>query len=686
MFGAIEQIGRAFTPPPRFTPPKVPVLEARQEPHPASGQDKQAANTKPSKTTNVADLDLTGFSEAIASYKDGNLERGDAAARAAKEELVETALEWIALRRLPRQAGFERLQTFALAHPTWPGLSWLRRRSEEALFGDRKNADLVKSYFAGASPETPAGQLALASVFTSEGKTEEAVALARSLWREADLNNWLEARIRSDFGSHLTKADHKFRADRLVYKRQNAAAYRAAQLAGSDVLALAKARAAVMAEAPSDRTMAAVPAALRTDPGYRFAQIQRYRRAGKLHEAADLLLAAPQAPDLIIDGDAWWSERKMVGRKLLDQGDNDTAYKVCAGHSAASDPMKIEAEFHAGWIALRFLDDPSRAAAHFAKAAGVAQTPISRARTAYWQGRAAEASAVKGARAKAHAFYEEASVHAATYYGQLARAKLGLTTLPIRTIENEAQGDERHESIRVIELLYAKGEDDLAKSLMMEAVRALSDERQIAALASVVAAQNDARLSLTVGKLAGYRGFPLDTLAFPVHGIPPFEPLQNSAPKSVVYSIARQESAFNAKAVSSAGAKGLMQMMSATARSTAKRASVAFNEKRLLEDAAFNAQLGAAHLGDLLNEQRGSYILAFAAYNAGGGRVKQWVEAYGDPRKPGVDPVDWIERIPFTETRNYVQRVTENLAVYKVRFGEHGPGPGETLARAEAKL
>jgi len=238
----------------------------------------------------------------------------------------------------------------------------------------------------------------------------------------------------------------------------------------------------------------------------------------------------------------------------------------------------------------------------------------------------------------------------------------------------------------VIELLYAAGEKDLAAPLVIEAARHLADETQVAALASLVAKQRDAHLSLNFGKIVSQRGMPIDELAFPNYGVPPFEPLQNSAAPAVVYSVARQESAFAPFAVSSAGAKGLMQMILSTAKRTADHAGVAFDAKRLLTDAAFNAQLAARHLGELMAEQKGSYILTFAAYNAGGKRVKEWINAHGDPRKPGVDPIDWVEWIPFTETRNYVQRVIENLSVYRVRFGDTGPASAEAILNTQAKL
>jgi len=472
----------------------------------------------------------------------------------------------------------------------------------------------------------------------------------------------------------------------LLYKEQIAAAFRAAALAGPDVLALAKARAAVINEGRSDKLLAAVPLALRTDPGFLFAQIHKLRHADKIRAAADIMLAAPRDPSRLVDGDEWWVERRLLARKLLDQNDAATAYKLCAEHSAVSHEMRIEAEFTAGWIALRFLNDPARAARHFDAIAKLAETPMSRARAAYWQGRAAEATSEDDATTTARAFYEQAAVHQTTYYGQLARGKLGLITLPIRSISNEAKGEDREDAIKVIELLYAAGEKDLAAPLVIEAARHLADETQVAALASLVAKQRDAHLSLNVGKIASQRGMPIDELAFPNYGVPAFEPLQNSAAPSVVYSVARQESAFEPAAVSSAGAKGLMQMILSTAKRTADHAGVVFDPKRLLTDAAFNAQLAARHLGELMAEQKGSYILTFAAYNAGGKRVKEWIDAHGDPRKSGVDPIDWVERIPFTETRNYVQRVIENLSVYRVRLGETEPTSAEAILNTQAKL
>jgi soluble lytic murein transglycosylase len=682
---------------PAYSPPYVPDRLAKQ---PAlSGLEAQLEQSDGTRTrpdsappaeaiaqVSQQEHNLTGLSEALAFYKSGSLAQGDLAAAAANDKTVKATLEWIALRSYPRDVGFDRLQNFMQSHPAWPALEWLKKRSEESLFGDRKSNALIKTYFGSKTPTTPAGKLALASALVEDGRTSEAASLVRSVWREADLNPQLETKIKSDFGGFLTRDDHKFRAERLLYKEQNASALRAAALAGREVVVLARAHAAVIAEARSDKLLAAVPPALRSDPAFRFAQIHKLRHADKIRAASEIMLTSPRDPVALVDGDAWWTERRLLARKVLDLNDPETAYKICAEHGAVSRENRIEAEFHAGWIALRFLNDPERAAAHFDTVAALAATPVSRARAAYWQGRAAEASLNADAAAKARAFFEQAAVHQTSYYGQLARGKLGLTTLPIRALASEATREDRNEAIKVVELLYAAGEKDLAAPLVTEAAGHLADEAQVAALARLVAKQRDAHLSLSVGKIISQRGMPIDSLAFPDYGVPSYDPLEKSVAPSIVYSIARQESAFETAAVSTAGAKGLMQMIISTAKRTAERAGVAFDPKRLITDAAFNARLAARHLGELMAEQKGSYILTFAAYNAGGKRVKEWIDAYGDPRKAGVDPVDWIERIPFSETRNYVQRVIENLNVYRTHFGETGPAPMETIVNAEAKL
>lgn len=581
--------------------------------------------------------------------------------------------EWFAIRGgIP--VGFDRMMAFQTDNQDWPVTAQLRRKSEEALVAERKPSSQVRAYFAKQPPVTVSGRIALAFALKADGIDQEANALIKQVWREDSFGNDTEDRILDRFPGMLSEADHRYRMERHLLKESWGAATRAAGYAGKSYDTLVKARLGVyQGKKKAEKAFAAVPAALRKDASYLFSRALYLRRSDKFAEAAALIQQAPRDHEQRVDGDEWWAEQRRITRELLDKGDPKTAYEVASHHAAESPAQQIEAEFHAGWIALRFLDDPEKAGEHFATVAKTASTPISIARIAYWQGRAAEAA---GAQADAKLFYERASEKATTYYGQLATDKLGMK-VALRTVDplpdDERRAFEKLTPVRVVKLLQQIGENELALALYSDLAQNLTDPGHLDALAALASAEKNPRAVLAIGKIATQRGFPLDLHAYPLAGIPEFEPVGDEVEPAMVYAIARQESAFNPRAMSSAGARGLMQLMPATAKRTAQRFGVGFDLDRLVEDAAYNAKLGAAHLGELMEDWKGSHILAFASYNAGGGNVMKWIRAYGDPRKPGVDVVDWIERIPFYETRNYVQRVMENLQVYRQRL--NGPAP-----------
>ena len=369
----------------------------------------------------------------------------------------------------------------------------------------------------------------------------------------------------------------------------------------------------------------------------------------------------------------------MIAHTLLDLDEPRLAFEVCDQTVRPdSSEAQVDAAFHAGWIALRFLNDAPSAAKRFAVAAEAAENPLSVARAAYWQGRAAEAM---GDSETAKTFYARAAAVPIAYYGQLAAQRLGETRLAFRAPAAAAKGERRDEAVSVVEALYADGLDDVAAALAFDAARQWRDESQLAAMADVVKRYDEAGTQVQFAKIAVMRGHPLEAMAFPSVGMPAFLPLPRSADLATVYAVARQESEFIWHASSGAGAKGLMQMLPSTAVVTARRAGVDFDYARLIVDPAFNTQLGAALLGQLIEDQRGSRELAFAAYNAGPGRVAQWIAAHGDPRDGAVDLVDWIERIPFDETRDYVERVSENLGVYRQRFADEKLAPPPVSAR-----
>jgi soluble lytic murein transglycosylase len=615
----------------------------------------------------------------LAAYRAGDAAEAEIVKSKLAQPAALAAAEWYAIRS-GTPVGFERIAAFQRDNREWPVTASLRRRAEEALLAARRPAARVRAFFADAPPVSGAGRIALALALTADGAENEASGLVRQAWREDSFGPELESRLLEEFPGLIEEADHRFRMERLLFKESWGAAMRAASRAGDKYETLIKARmAAFQGGKKAEKALGSVPADLRSDSSFLFTRALYLRRKNKLVEATQVLGQAPRDPAVLVDGDAWWAERRLIMRTLLDKGDAKNAYAVASRHGAESPAQRIEAEFHAGWIALRFLDEPSTAAKHFAEAAGIAATPISVARAAYWQGRAAEAA---GASSDAQRHYQRAADKPITFYGQLAREKLGQPIrlrAPERLDEESRRAFEALVPVQALRLLQDIGEAELAIALYGDLSQTLADPAQLQALGDMAAESQNPRALLAVGKTAVQRGFPLDAHAYPTNGIPEFSPVGDQVERAMIHAIARQESGFNPKALSSAGARGLMQLMPATAKRTAERFKVGFDLKRLVEDPAYNALIGSAHLSELMEDWRGSHILAFAAYNAGGGNVMKWIKAYGDPRKPHVDPVDWIERIPFSETRNYVQRVMENLAVYRQRFDAPDTGPTRTL-------
>jgi soluble lytic murein transglycosylase len=655
-------------------PPAVPLVEA-----PRPSPDAAAPITSgPAQQIAPRSVEPAYGSEAAQLYRKGDAVGLAALARAAHSPDERAALEWAALKS-DAHPTFGALAAFVGAHPGWPGAGWIRRRQEAELATHAQSPKNVAAFFAGDSPQSSAGMVAAARAANATGRIDEAQRIIQKVWREGSFDAATEGLILREFGPLLARADHKYRADRLLYAESFAPALRAAALAGPGVLALAEARIAAARGPLSPALAKAVPPALRNDPGLMFARIQDARRSNRVYEAAVLLDLAPRDPAALIDPDRWWSERRMVARELLDLDEPRLAFEACDRTvEPNSSADRVDAAFHAGWIALRFLGEARAAADWFARAAMAAETPLSIARAAYWRGRAAEAL---GEPDEAKLLFESAASEPIAYYGQLAAERLGAKRLTLHEPAAAAEGDRREEAVRAAKALYADGLDELASDLAFSAAKQWRDESQLAAMAEVVKAFGEPVTQVEFGKIATTRGYPFDAMAFPAVGVPAFLPLAHSADMASVYAVARQESEFLWQAASGAGAKGLMQVMPATAASTARRAGVAFDSARLIVDPAYNTQLGAAFLGQVMEDEGGSLALAFAAYNAGGGRVAQWIAAHGDPRKGAVDLVDWVERIPFDETRDYVERVSENLGVYRQRLADEPPTPGAVPPR-----
>ncbi len=671
--GAPAALAATLLPPPR---PDRPAVEASA----ATAEDAAAVV----RAVSEIDPRRLALTEMLNAYAEGRILLGDTLAAAwetvvAGDPAARVAGEWLAI-RAGAVRDFARLSAFLSDNPGWPETGVARRRAEEALFADPARPEQTIAFFAGARPRTAEGAVALARAFRADGAEADARALARETWRDMRLGTAEEAALETEFGAVLTLADHRVRFERFLFREDWTGARRMQarfpEEARGDLELLIETRRAVAARArDAGAQLDALPARLQAEPSVLYSRLKHLRYEERYDEAARLLAGAPRELGLVLDGDAWWNERRIVARSTLEAGDSARAYAIAADHAAESPGEIIEAEWTAGWIALRFLDAPQVAADHFARAAEEATLPISISRVAYWRGRAA---AAMGDDEAAREHYRAAGAHPITYYGQLALEELGETRLPLRRPEglDLAAARERLEDVpaaRALAFLHEAGLSDRTIPLYWGLGDTLDDPALVAALGEAAAERGDARGLLALGRAAVSRGLPLDVYAYPTLGIPPFEPATDAVDPALVYAIARQESAFHPQAVSHAGARGLMQLMPATARATAQRFGLSYAPERLLSDPSYNATLGSAHLAELIERWGGSYILVFAAYNAGGGAVTRWIERFGDPRGGGIDPIDWMEMISFPETRNYVQRVMENYQVYRRLLHEDRP-------------
>ena len=500
-------------------------------------------------------------------------------------------------------------------------------------------------------------------------KTKPAAAkLLGTLWATQRLDTEAEDNILSEFPDLLTVAEHRRRMQMLLYRGRLEQAARFGDLGKAQSLYRAwVAVAKNTTNAPA--LVAAVDPSWANDPAYLFIRIELLRKQEKYTDAAQLLANAPKETAALVDPGEWWVEQRIISRGLLDKGDFKGAYRVAANHSARDATDVVDAEFHAGWYALRALNDAKMAEGHFRRILDVSNRPISVSRAYYWLGRAAEA----GADGSSQEYFTKAAKLSGTFYGQLAAARLGNNTVNV-TYPTPTASDrvtfENREAVQAIARLEAAGHGWRADNLYRALAEELTNPGELAILASQAEKTRGHQLSLQIGKLAFGRGLDVAALAFPIGVIPSSANIAGSG-KALAYAIARQESAFNPAAISPANARGLLQILPGTAKGVAGRHGLSYSSDRLTTDAGYNATLGAHYLGEQINDFGGSYILTFIAYNAGPRRVPEWLNRYGDPRgKPIDEVVDWIERIPFAETRGYVQRVMENYQVYKTRLGQ----------------
>jgi soluble lytic murein transglycosylase len=607
--------------------------------------------------------DLDAMRSALAAAQGADWARAYAAAAAAEDPLPLKMLRWMDYARPGAPGRFPDIAEFIEQNPDWPGQKALRKHAEEALAAE--SDEVAASWFKRYPAVSATGKVRQAEITINSGDLENGTAALRAVWITADFGPLDEKNFLARHADALRPEDHAQRADRLLWDGQVEAAHRMLAILPADYRLLAQARLALAAQsANAEALVARVPPRLRADPGLVFEQLRWRRKKDMTDAAVQILLRQPN--DLVRPA-AWWAERQAIARRLLAEGNAELGYRLVEQHGLIEGSAFSDAQFLLGYIALRYMKKPALAFEHFSRILTRVDTPYAKSRAGYWGGRAAEAEGKAELAAK---WYAAGADHMATFYGQLAAHQLGHDAPPRPVPEPVPAAGELaqfndDEVVRAARIFFELGDQARGKIFLVHMADSAKTPAKLAMLASLAEANGRIDLAITVAKRAIEAGTPLM-----IHGYPVTElPEGGTAEHSLLFAIMRQESAFERDAVSRVGARGLMQLMPATASFIANKLQLPFSADRLTADGIYNVLLGRAYLETLIEDFGGSYALAIASYNAGPSRVRQWIRDYGDPRGGSIEMVDWIEMIPINETRNYVQRVLENLQIYRGQIG-----------------
>nr|WP_207160394.1 lytic transglycosylase domain-containing protein [Rhodospirillum rubrum] len=610
-----------------------------------------------------------------------------ALARSASDQTLRDVVLWRQLRAAGRDnAGLEDRMAFILGHPDWPLLSTIQRLAEDDMLSLPRAPSQVIGFLERRKPVSPGGEIALARAYLASGARDKAARLIRSAWIAGDFTASQEKDLLGTYGDLLRADDHWARADRVMWDNRIDAARRM-------VPRLDKARAAVitarvtLAEGKIDPNAAvnAVPKALKNDPGLVFERARWRRLAGLDDAAIELMLHRGSAEGR---ADRWWQERAVLLREALDRGLITKAYRLAATHENDRGTAFAEGEWLAGWIALRFLHDAPQAFKHFKTLYEGVSTPISLSRGAYWAGRAAEAMKRPD---EARQWYLKASTFPTTFYGQLAAERTGAPLSKLLPKADAAANDAERKALATDRLVVIASQlaqigriDELLSFTLALNTKHKGDGAR-AIIAGIALKAGYPGVGVFVSRRAAQDGTYLVEAGYPLPkalapSISEHARRQGVDPAALL-GLIRQESNFDRAARSAVGALGLMQLMPGTARTVSGQEGLAFDQALLTRDPLYNVRLGARYFGDLLKRFDGSVVLAAAAYNAGPGRPTEWIARNGDPRAMDLaDAIDWIEMIPYRETRNYVQRVIEGMLVYQVRLGQTLPAKAPSQA------
>ena len=625
--------------------------------------DKAAAESKL--------LSTKDFKIAKATFKAVDKKKWQTAiklSKKSKNKILFKLVNWLYLKETANSATFYDYSTFINNNPYYPRIGRLRYLAEHKINLKTVSPSVIEKWFGVIGPLSDFGKIKLGEIYISQGNTERGSKLIKEGWIKARLSKANLKYLRKKYKKIITVSDNIKRADWHAWEGKHWDVQRMLRYLPKDETALYRARQLLMSRSYGvDSAIAKVPPKLKNDIGLQYDRLKWRRRRGRLDPSLEILFKIPKDPVKLVRPEIWWKERAILTRSLIYKKKYALAYRVSSNHSLNEGPQYAEAEWLSGWVSLAFLNDPNMALQHFKNFYNNVGYPISLARGAYWVARTYKT--IKNNQ-KSEEWFKKASKYLNTYYGQLAFTEINpgkafsLIEQPVVSKEAEKKFN-KNILIKSVRLLHELNKSDYSKDIIKH-LASLNIEEGSEILAGKLAVEiGRFDYAIQVAKKASYEKRFYNRLNYPIIKIPGIVNQKTMPESELVLAVIRQESEFDASANSSVGARGMMQLMPNTAKLVSKQAKLPYSKARLKNDPNYNIKLGSYYLASLLEEYEGSYPFALAAYNAGPKRVKYWKKISGNPQKGKISYVDWIELIKFKETRNYVQRVLENVNVYR---------------------
>lgn len=575
-------------------------------------------------------------------------------------------LEWKYLTDSGTVPPLERIVNFIRTYKDWPNTTILRNKLENSLMLESDYNTLYR-YFNANEPITYGGRVQYAQLLLQNGQKGKAYEWVKKIWTTQIFSPHEQEKFWGNFGTLLTSSDHTARLQYLLGGQYITQAEQMRSfLSSTEIQELALRTTLIRLQAGAENAYYNAPAYLQNHTGVKRDLVHYYRKNNNESGAINLILSVP-TPANEQEGEFWYPHRAVMARVAFKRGDKQAAYHITANHGLKSGANFVDSQWYAGWLALRFLNNPQQALTHFTAGRNASLMPISMARGDYWIGRAYEAL---GRTTEAKESFTKASGYFYTYYGQLAAHHLGITSLPIPAVpvasEETKNVYRQNDLVQAIYAASATGNNTDAQTMLMHIAKREKVFPEIYPLLINTAQELGLRnMGLKIAKAATVKN------VFVTDGYPTgsyFDGRANYTEIPLLMALTRQESEFDQYARSPVGASGLMQLMPATAAAVSRQIGQSYSASRLTQDAYYNVALGSYYLEDLVQKFNGSYVKALAGYNAGPGRIPQWTASYGDPYEGTGDIIDWIETIPFGETRNYVQRIIETVPVYRAKL------------------